>query len=77
MLLVGIDDSQPLNEGVADGGVLNHPAHLVEIGFVVQRINGALQPLAIVERTEVVETSGNSCTVFEFVHRERHAENLS
>ena len=52
-------------------------AHLVEIGFVVQRVDGALESLAIVGRAEIVEPGGDSCAVFEFVHGERHAENLS
>jgi hypothetical protein len=77
MLFVGIDDPQTLNEGVTDGRVLNHPAQLVEIGFVVQRVDGALESLPIVGRPEIVEAGGDPCPVLQFVHGETHTANLS
>src|SRR5262249_36765896 len=77
VLLVGVDDPQPLYEGVADRRVLDDPAHLIEIGLVVQRVDGPLQPLAVVGRAEIVEAGGGSRAVFEVGRRERHAENLS
>ena len=54
VLLVGVLDLQPLDQGVADGRVLHHLAHLVEIGLGVQRLDGALQAFAVVGRAEVV-----------------------
>ncbi len=61
MLRVGVDDPQSLDEGIADGRVLDDRAHLVEIGFAVQRVNCALQTLAIVGRPEVLEPGRGAC----------------
>jgi hypothetical protein len=35
VLLVGIDDLEPLDECIADGGVLHGPAEVVEVGLGV------------------------------------------
>ena len=44
VLLVGVDDPEPLDQRVADGGVLDDVAQVVEPGFGVQRVDGAFQP---------------------------------
>ena len=45
---------------------------LVEVGLVVQRVDGALEPFAVVGRAEVVETRCGAGAFFEFVGGERH-----
>ena len=70
MLLVGVDDPQPLDQGIADGRVLNDVAQVVQIGFVVQRLDGPFETLAVVGRTEVVEPGRGTRAVFEFVDGE-------
>ena len=70
MLLVGLDDLEPLDQGVADGRVLHDPAEVVEIGFVVQRGDGPLETFAVVGRTEIVEAGGGARAVFEIVSGE-------
>lgn len=76
VLLVGLHDLQPLDEGVADGGVLHDAAEVVEFGFGVQGVDGALEALAVVGRAEVVEPGGRPRAVFECVSGKAHRENL-
>src|SRR6185312_2203449 len=56
MLGVHLLDFQALDEGVADRGVLDDPAHLGQVGFGVQGRHRALQTLPVVRRPEVVES---------------------
>ncbi len=72
MLLVGVDDLQPLDQRVADRGVLDDVAQLVQVGLVVQPVDGAFEALAVVGRSEVVETRCGAGTFFEFVGGEAH-----
>ena len=72
VLLVGVDDLEPLDQRVADGGVLDDVAHVVEVGFVVQPVDGAFETLAVVARAEVVQAGGRARAVFEVVCGEAH-----
>lgn len=72
MLFVGFHELQPLDQGIADGGVLHDAAEVVEFGFGVQCLDGAFEALAIVGRAEVVEPGGGACAVFEVVSGEAH-----
>src|SRR6516162_5396864 len=74
---VGVFDFQPLNQRVGDGGVLNDPAHLGQIGLGVQRLHRPLEAFPIVGRAEVAEARRGACTVLEFVGGEGHRANLS
>ena len=64
---VGVLDLEALDQGVADRGVLDDPAHVGEVGFGVQRLDGALEALPVVGRAEVVQAGRRAGTVFEFV----------
>ena len=55
VLLVGVDDPQSLDQGIADGRMLNDVAQVVQIGFGVQRLDGAFQTFAVVGRTEILQ----------------------
>ena len=57
MLSVGVLDLEALDQGVADGGVLDDPADVVQVRLGVQRINDAFESLAVVGRAEILETS--------------------
>ena len=63
MLSVGVLDFEALNQGVAYGGVLDDPAHVVELCLGVQRFNDAFESLAVVGRTEIVETGCGASAV--------------
>ena len=73
---VGVLDLEALDQGVADRGVLDDPAHVVEVRFGVQRRDRALEAFAVVGRAEIVEARRRAGAVFEFVRGERHRANL-
>ena len=60
MLFVGVDDLEPLDQRVADGGVLDHPAQVVEFGLGVQSVDGAFQTFAVVVGAEIVQADADA-----------------
>ena len=77
MAAVGVLDLEALDQGVADGRVLDDLAHVVEVGLGVQRLDDAFESLPIVGRTEIVETCCGAGAVLQLVGVERHRPNLS
>ena len=64
VLAVGVLDLEALNQGVADGRVLDDLADVVEVRFGVQRFHDAFEALAIIRRAEVLETRCGTSSFF-------------
>src|SRR5947209_16980288 len=77
MSSVGVLNVEALDQGVADGGVLDDPAHVVEVCLGIQRFDDAFESLAIIGRTKIIETRCGASAILEFVSVERHRPNLS
>jgi hypothetical protein len=60
VLSVGVLDLEALDQGVADGGVLDDPADVIEVRLAIQRINDAFESLAVVGRAEILETGSGA-----------------
>jgi hypothetical protein len=72
VLLVGVDDLEPLDEGIADSRVLNGPAEVVEVGLGVQRLNRAFETLTVVGRPEITQAGRVTRTILKLVGGETH-----
>ena len=65
MLPVGVFDLEALDQGVADGRVLDDLADLVEVRLGIQRVNDAFESLPVVRRTEIIETCCGASAVLQ------------